>query len=87
MAKSTTPSRVVVETKIGRVVFKSRPNASFVVRCTGRERIRIRPAKNPDSKKAAWEADAVDFDGIESIVLGKTAEEAYRRAVFLFWSN
>lgn len=85
MAKSTAPSRVVVETTIGRLVFKSHPNGSFVVRCKGRERIRIRLAKD----QKAWEADAKSFDryGVETIMLGKTPEQAYRRAVFHLWSK
>lgn len=89
MAQSTTPTaeRVVVETKAGRFVFKSRPNGSFVVKCKGFERIRIRPAKNPASKDVQWEADGKEFNrvGAETIITGKNPQQAYKRAVAHFW--
>jgi hypothetical protein len=82
MANQTTPSRVAVETKIGRIVFRKKPNGSFVCRLKGQERIRIRLRDNE------WEADAKSFNriGAELIIAGKTPEQAFKRAIKSFWA-
>ena len=83
MAKQPTPSRVAVETKIGRIVFRSKPNGTFIVRMKGQERIRIRLHKN----SGLWEADGKYFNkhGVETIIEGKTPERAYKEAIKAFW--
>ena len=83
MAKQTTPSRVAVETKIGRIVFRSKPNGAFIVRMKGQDRIRIRLNKESGS----WEADAKYFNkhGVETIWMGRTAKMAYKEAIKAAW--
>jgi hypothetical protein len=83
MAKSAISHRITVETKIGKIKFVQKPNGSFVVRTKGKERIRIRQAR--DGK--IFEADAKEFNsvGAETIVVGKTPEQTFKRAVKHFW--
>ena len=82
MAKSTVPARIAVETKIGRIVFRAKPNGSFVVRTKGRDRIRIYPVGD------AWEATtAGKNDGDMHFVTSATSpEQAYKRAIKSFWA-
>lgn len=82
-ADQTTPSRVAVETKIGRIVFRAKPNGAFICRLKGYERIRIRQNKN----SGLWEADGKSFNriGAELIVEGKSPDQVYKRAVMAFW--
>lgn len=88
MAKSTViaaASKIVVDTKIGKLRFRQTPKGAFIVRCRGKERIRIRL----DRATGEWEADARDFNkaGAEKIVLAKTPELCFKRAVRQFWAN
>lgn len=83
MAKtSPAVTRIAVDTRIGRLVFRVRPNGSIVVRTKGQERIRIR------ERDGEFEADGKLFNrfGVETIVMGKTAEQCYKRAVKQFWA-
>jgi len=82
MAKSIS-SPIVVETKIGKLKFVQKPNGNIVVRCKGKERIRIRQAR--DGK--TFEADAKEFNsvGAETIAIGRTAEKCYKNALKSFW--
>ncbi len=83
MVKQTTPSRIAVETKIGRIVFRAKPNGAFICRLKGQERIRIRQNKT----SGLWEADAKSFNrvGAELIVEGKSPDQTYQRAIKSFW--
>lgn len=77
-------SKIVVDTKIGKLRFRQTPKGAFIVRCRGQERIRIRL----DRATGEWEADARDFNkaGAEKIVLAKTPELCFKRAIRAFWS-
>jgi len=80
MVNSTT--RVAVETKIGRIVFRAKPNGAFIARCQGQDRIRIR------ERNGRWEADAngtVDETNTFTKLAASSPELAYKRAVKAFW--
>lgn len=78
-------SKIVVDTKIGKLRFRQTPKGAFIVRCRGQERIRIR--FDDDSNK--WVADAKFFhvNGDETqTVTAATPEKAFKRAIRSFWS-
>ena len=88
MAKSTViaaASKIVVDTKIGKLRFRQTPKGAFIVRCRGQERIRIRLDR--DSNK--WVADAngtVDKTDTFTKIAAATPEKAFKRALRAFWS-
>jgi len=86
-SKSAQVTKVTVETKIGKIRFVQKPDGSFVARCKGYERIRIRRSKSNFPRHDGYDADAKEFNsvGAETIVFGKTPEQAFKRAVKHFW--
>jgi hypothetical protein len=71
-----------VLTTIGTIKFNA--NARRVIaRCKGFPKIRVYKSESSFMKKNKFEADL--GPGTNDVIVGKTPEQAYRRAVDFFW--
>jgi hypothetical protein len=77
MARAIKPTRIVVETKIGKIKFTQNPSGSYSIRCKDLVPLSIRQVPGSDK----WFV----FTNF-GILSAKTPEKAFKKASKIYWS-
>lgn len=81
MARAIKPTRIVVETKIGKIKFIQKPNGSYVIRCKDLIPLNIRQVPGSDD----WFVFTKFESGREMLLSAKTPEKAFKKASKIYW--